>query len=151
MAIISEKDRTAISTMFEENLVGPVRLVYFTIPKSLLYVPGRAQCETCDDVQQLVEEIVQISDKLSLEIHNLERDREEALHYGVAEVPALILLGPESGGVRYLGAPAGYEFSTLLQDIRAISRGETKLSTETREALAEITEPIHIRVFVTPT
>jgi alkyl hydroperoxide reductase subunit AhpF len=137
--------------MFEDNLVDPVRLVYFTIPKSPLYVPGRAQCETCDDVQHLVEEIVAISDKLSLEIHNLEREPEEARRWGVAEVPALILFGPESGGVRYLGAPSGYEFSTLLQDIQFISKGETALSAATREALAGIPDPIHLQVFVTPT
>jgi glutaredoxin-like protein len=151
VAIISDKDRAAISQMFEENLVDPVRLVFFTIPKSMLYVPGRADCETCDDVQHLVEEIVDVSDKLTLEVHNLQQEPEVASRYGVAEVPTLILFGPESGGVRYLGAPAGYEFSTLLQDIQQISKGETKLSDETREALAGIEEPLHIRVFVTPT
>jgi hypothetical protein len=98
-----------------------------------------------------VEEIVAISDKLSLEIHNLEREPEEARRWGVAEVPALILFGPESGGVRYLGAPSGYEFSTLLQDIQFISKGETALSAATREALAGIPDPIHLQVFVTPT
>src|SRR5437867_9599735 len=56
MAIIAERDRQTITQMFDENLEEPVRLVYFTIPKSLIYVPGRLDCETCDDVQKLMEE-----------------------------------------------------------------------------------------------
>ena len=46
MALIQERDRTTISQIFEENLLNPVQMVYVTLPKPLLYVPGRATCET---------------------------------------------------------------------------------------------------------
>jgi glutaredoxin-like protein len=151
VALISEQDRATIAQMFEGNLLDPVRLVLFTIPPSLLYVPGQEQCATCKDVQQLAEELVTISDKLSLDVHNLQREPEEARRYGVTRVPTLLLEGPEDGRVRFYGAPAGYEFSTLLNDIQLISKGETELAAETREALQAIEEPIHIQVFVTPT
>lgn len=151
MALIQERDRTTISQIFEENLVNPVQMVYFTLPKPLLYVPGRATCETCDDVQTLLEEVVSLSDKLTLDVHNLEQDREVAQSYKVSRVPALVLTGHDGGSVRYFGAPAGYEFSTLIQDIQSVSKSEGTLATETREALAAIQDPIHIQVFVTPT
>lgn len=151
MALISEQDRATITNLFRDNLLNPVRMIYFTIPKSPLYVPGRASCETCDDVQKLLEEIVSLSDKLSLELHHLEREREEAERFGVDRVPALVLAGHEGGSVRYFGAPTGYEFSTLLQDIQHISRSQTALSEKTRQALEAISEPLHIQVFVTPT
>jgi len=150
VALINEPDRATIAGMFE-TLVNPVELVLFTVPPSLLYVPGREQCATCKDVQQLTEELVDISDKLSLRVHNLEQERDEARRYEVDRVPTLLVLGPENGGVRFYGAPAGYEFSTLLQDIQQISRHETELAPETREALEAIKDPIHIQVFVTPT
>jgi alkyl hydroperoxide reductase subunit AhpF len=137
--------------MFEENLVDPVRMVYFTIPTSPLVVPGRESCETCDDVQQLVEEVAGISDKLSVEVHHFERERELAQKYGVTRVPALVLATGDEARVRYFGAPAGYEFMTLLQDLQNISKRQTALSQPTRDALAAITDPIHIQVFVTPT
>ena len=151
MALIAERDRATIAQMFDENLVGPVKLVYFTIPKSLLYVPGRATCETCDDVQHLLEEVVGFSDKLTLEVHNLESEREEAQRYRVDRVPALIVEGSTEGAVRFYGAPAGYEFPTLLQDIQDASKGRTALSEATREAIGAIADPIHLQVFVTPT
>ncbi|MEA2640649.1 MAG: hypothetical protein QOF51_2043 [Chloroflexota bacterium] len=151
MAILTEQDRATITQMFEQTLQEPVRLAFFTIPSSSLIVPGRETCESCGEVQALLEELVEISPKLTLEIHNIQQERELATQYGVERVPAVLVLGPESGGVRFFGAPAGYEFATLIQDIQSASQGKTRLAPATREALAAIPDPIHIQVFVTPT
>ncbi len=151
MPFISEQDQAAIKQLFDENFVDPVKLVYFTIPKSLLYVPGLESCETCDDVQELLDEIVGISDQVSLEVHNLKTDQEAATQYGVSRVPALLITGASHGRLRYFGAPTGSEFPNLIHDIVAVSRGETALSDETREAIGAIPDPIHLQVFVTPT
>lgn len=151
MPIFSATDREKITEQLH-GLQDPVRLVFFTVPKSPLIVPGRPpECETCDDAQQMLEELTALSDKLSLEVHNLERERDVAQRYRVERVPALLVLGPEDGRVRYFGAPFGHEFALLLQDIRFASAGGTRLAAETREALAAIPSPINIRVFVTPT
>jgi alkyl hydroperoxide reductase subunit AhpF len=156
MPLIGEQDRATIAEMFQE-LTNPVRMVLFTIPTSALYVPGRATCETCDQVQQLTEELADISDKVTLEVHHFENERDVARQYGITQVPALVLERPvedgepDHGRIRYYGAPAGYEFSTLLNDIQLMSRGETELAPQTREVLSAIEEPLHIQVFVTPT
>jgi alkyl hydroperoxide reductase subunit AhpF len=151
MAFIGERDRATIAQIFEESLDGPVQVHYFTIPTSKLIVPGRATCETCADVQQLIDEVASISDKVSVEVHNFESEREEAHRFGVTRVPAIVIKGKAQGVVRYYGAPAGSEFPNFIQDIQHVSRGETALSPETREALGAITDPIHLQVFVTPT
>jgi alkyl hydroperoxide reductase subunit AhpF len=150
VALLSEQDRETIRRMFE-GLVDPVRLVLFTLPTSGLFIPGRPQCETCDDAQHVLEEVAELSDKLSLEAHHLEREADEARRYGVERAPSLLVLGPDDGRVRYVGAPFGHEFALLLQDIQFISKGETKLSQETRDALSNIDDDIHLQVFVTPT
>ena len=72
MALISDEVRQKIKEIFDENLVNPVRMIYFTIPASQLIVPGRESCETCNDVQELVEEVASISDKLSVEVQGTE-------------------------------------------------------------------------------
>ncbi len=151
MALISDRDREAITKLFAENLVDPVRMVYFTIPQSPLIVPGRPTCETCNDVQELVEEIAATSDKISVDIHNFERERDVAKQYGIDKVPALVIASGDETRVRFFGAPAGYEFSTLIQDIQFISKHQTNLAQATREALAAISDPIRLQVFVTPT
>ena len=128
-----------------------VRILLFTIPTSPLIVPGRETCESCNDVQQLLTEVSELSDKVTLDVRQFARGSEDAQRYGIERVPTILLLGPEDGRVRYLGAPFGHEFATMLQDIIGISKGETKLAEATREAIAAISDPINIQVFVTPT
>lgn len=70
---------------------------------------------------------------------------------GVSRVPTLVLRGAAHGILRYLGIPAGLEFGTLLEDLAAVSRGTTSLTTESRTKLATLTKPVHVQVFVTPT
>ncbi|HEY3116186.1 MAG TPA: thioredoxin family protein [Chloroflexota bacterium] len=150
MALLAQADRDTISHMFE-GLVDPVRILLFTIPTSALIVPGRETCESCSDVQQLLTEVSELTDKVTLDVHQFARGSEDAQKYGIERVPTILLLGPEDGRVRYSGAPFGHEFATMLQDIIGISRGETKLTAATREAIAAISDPINIQVFVTPT
>ena len=132
-------------------------------------MPGREECQTCDETRELLEELVGLSDKLNLETHDLSAQPDAATTFNVSEVPAVLLRRradatangdrPEAEeapavpppNVRFLGLPAGYEFSTLLADIVDVSKGRTDLSEETRAAVRAIDRPVHIRVFVTPT
>ena len=52
---------------------------------------------------------------------------------------------------RFFGIPAGYEFTTLLEDILDVGGAAPPLERKTIDALAQLEEDIHIQVFVTPT
>jgi alkyl hydroperoxide reductase subunit AhpF len=54
-------------------------------------------------------------------------------------------------GIRLYGLPSGYEFGTLVDAILDVSRGDSGLTAETKEALAALPRPVHIQVFSTPT
>jgi alkyl hydroperoxide reductase subunit AhpF len=169
MTIIAEKDRETIREVLETELADRVELLLVTRPRSPIYVPGREECQTCDETRELLEELVGLSDKLSLETHDLSARPDAATTFNVSEVPAVLIRrradalenGDRPGveeapavpppNVRFLGLPAGYEFSTLLADIVDVSKGRTDLSEETRAAVRAIDRPVHIRVFVTPT
>ena len=58
---------------------------------------------------------------------------------------------PADHGIKLYGVPAGYEFSTFIEDLRMLGAGQVTLSAETREALGRLTQPVHLQVFVTPT
>lgn len=47
-------------------------------------------------------------------------DQQKAETYGVQLVPAVIVEGEKDHGIRFFGAPAGYEFSSLVEDILAV-------------------------------
>jgi alkyl hydroperoxide reductase subunit AhpF len=154
MPLLDQEARDQIGELFEK-LEEQVRLVFFTQQASKLILPGRPagrECPSCEDEQQLLGELVELSDKLELEVHDVKAEPELAGASGIDKVPALVLRGPkEAGAVRFFGLPGGYEFATLIADIVDVSTSNIQLSDKTRKELDALTEPVHIQVFVTPT
>lgn len=153
MAIISADNADQVRAFFQDNLQDSVSVELFTQKRSPLFVPGRQECETCEDTETLLSELASLSDKVSLSVHDLQADPAAgvAMNVGADMVPAIVLRGKDRGLVRFMGLPSGYEFATLIQDIASVSKGATSLSQTTRDDLANLTADVHIRVFVTPT
>jgi len=141
MELIREQDAVEIRERLKD-LVNPVRLVHFTQELNLDY--GR-------EARLLLEELAALSDHLSVEVYNFLLDKEKVAEYGVDKVPATVVRNGKDYGIRFYGLPAGYEFSSLLDAIVSVSRADSGLSPETRRKLAELAEPVHLQVFVTPT
>jgi len=138
---LKEKEREQVQKQFEA-LTNPVKLVMFT---------QKIECEYCEETRMMVEELAALSDKVAAEIYNFIIDKEVAEKYEVDKIPAIVILGEKDYGIRYYGIPAGYEFSALIEDIKTVSSGQSGLSKETKAALAQIDEPVHMQVFTTPT
>jgi glutaredoxin len=153
MPIISSSDAQKIREIFEAKLQEPVTVELFTQPRSLLVVPGRKECEYCEQTEQLLGEVAALSDKVELKAHDLRANPEAGSAYGIEPgmVPAFVLNGQNRGIIRQFGIPAGYEFRSLIDDLIDVSAGSTSLSQATRDALAALPSDVHIRVFVTPT
>jgi len=141
MPIINERDRREVETQLNV-LTGPVKLVNFT---------QEMACQYCRETEQLLREVKELSDKISLEVYNFQLDKEKVAQYRVDKIPATVVEGSKDYGIRFYGIPLGYEFVPFLEAIKDVSRGSTDLLPETRAALAEIHEPIHLQVFTTPT
>ncbi len=141
MGLIRDEDATGIRERLKE-MINPVKLVHFTQELNLDY--GR-------ETKQLLEDLTALSEKLSLEVYNFLLDREKVAEYSVDKVPATVVRNGKDFGIRFYGLPAGYEFSSLLDVILTVSRGDSGLEEETREKLKQITQPLHLEVFVTPT
>ncbi len=142
MALLKEKDRKEITEILKD-LPSNVKLIYFT---------QNFECEGCAITHEILNELAPLSDKLSLEVHDFVQEKPLAEKYGIDKLPALILEGPDGDhGIRYYGIPAGYEFASLLADIRMVATGDSGLSAATRTALSELKSDIHLQVFVTPT
>ena len=140
MPLLQEKDREYLRGEFAK-LTEPVKLVFFG---------AKDGCSSCDDTRQLLGETAELGEKIELAVYELESDNEKAGQYGVDRAPTVIVEGDRDFGIRFIGIPSGYEYSSLIEDIIDVGTGKTELSDATREALSEIEGPIHIRVFVTP-
>ena len=141
MSIMDEQDRREVQAQLKA-LTGPVKLVNFT---------QELACQYCREAEQLLREVQELSDKISLEVYNFQLDKEMVAEYRVDKVPATVVEGSKDHGIRFYGIPLGYEFLPFLEAIKDVSRGSADLTAETRAALAEVQEPIHLQVFTTPT
>src|SRR5712672_2843760 len=98
----------------------PVRLLFFT---------QTLDCETCLQTRQILDELPPLSDKNTIEEVNFVLDAAKVSGYKVDRVPAIAVAyedpgAPASGAsslkdsrIRFLGAPSGYEFISLVQAI----------------------------------
>ena len=149
MPILNPEVQRQVSASLAE-LATPVKLVVFTQGES-----GALACDFCAELRQLIEEVAALSGQLTVEVRDLIRDAETAEVLGVDKIPALVVMRggpqPKDFGIRFFGIPSGYEFASLLEDIRLVSRGRSHLSPETLKSLGRLTAPVRIQVYVTPT
>jgi len=145
MGLISDADKKVIREEFFSKITKPVKLMVFI---------GKDHCQYCEQLKQLLEELSELTDKLTYEVVDFDtaEGRELAGEYRIDRAPAVTITQDGRGmGVRYFGLPAGHEFGAFLEDIIDVSNGSTDLMPETKEAVRAIDRDVRILVFVTPT
>ena len=147
MALISATEQQKLRESFGA-LTRPVRLLFFT---------QTLGCETCPMTRQILDELPPLSDKISIEEVNMILDAEKAKQYGIDRAPGVAILWLDEEGrehdsrIRFLGAPSGYEFISLVQAVLLVGGRASVLSDENRARLAAVDQPVTMRVFTTPT
>lgn len=144
--------------LLNAQIIGQIQEVFANLkePVQVLYFGQEKGCEYCADAYQLLEEVTAISDRLHLEIYDIDGDAEIAQQYHVDKAPGIVIAGRNGDqnqdyGIRYAGIPSGHEFSSLIHDLVNVSRRDSGLSKETREYLKTLDKPVLLQVFVTPT
>lgn len=144
MALLSEQDRQTVRghlAVIEE----PVRLLFFT---QTFGAPDSVRV-----AKQVLDEIVCLSELLTLEEVNFVLEQDRTHQYGVEQIPTIVLLrGDQDTRIRFLGAPAGFEFMSLIEAVILAGTNDSGLTPDSRALVAEhVTTPLAIQVFVTPT
>ena len=145
MPLIRDEDRQYLVDEFNKNLKEKVDLVVFTSKDS--------DCRYCKESIQLAEEVAELSDKINFVSYVFEDDKEKAKEFGIEKHPATVVAksGEADGRIRYYGLPSGYEFGSLMEDLKNVSKGEAEISSKAMEVISKIDKPVKIQVYVTPT
>ena len=141
MGLLQESDKKAVRERFSE-LQNDVKIINFT---------QTIECTYCSETRSLLEEVAALSEKISLDVYDFINDEDKVKEFNIDKIPATVIMGEKDYGIRYYGIPSGYEFSSLLGDISMISSGDSGLTTETKDQLRSLTDPMHLQVYVTPT
>ena len=142
MSMLLDEVKQEVKKKFDKELRNPVKLIYFT---------EKLECQFCKETHQLLDEIVTLSDKISLNVFNFAIDKEEVDKYKIDKIPAIVIMNEKDYGIRLFGLPAGYEFSSLIEGITLVSTGKTGLNEKSIKRIAALTNPVHVQVFVTNT
>jgi alkyl hydroperoxide reductase subunit AhpF len=143
MALLSEVDQDRLREAFAA-LTRPVRLLFFT---------QSVGCETCLEARQILDELPPLSDKVTVEEVNFVLENDRAGQYGVDRVPSIAVTfddPPKDSRIRFLGAPSGYEFMSLVQAVLVAGGAVSILSPENRARVAAAPGPVTMQVFTTP-
>lgn len=144
MALLQESDRRVVAERLA-SIEHPVRLLFFTqtigAPESTLVA------------RQILDEVATLHDNVTVEEVNFVLEKERAAAYGIEDIPAVVLLQNDTDTrMRFLGAPSGYEFMSLIDAVVLAGTTGSGLSETTRQRVkSEVKEPLDILVFVTPT
>jgi alkyl hydroperoxide reductase subunit AhpF len=152
MPLLSDQDSAYLRQTFEAQLVNDVTISLFTQRETRLAIPGfEEQAELCGQANAIMEELAGLSDKIHLELFDYRTDAAKLTEFAVDRVPTALVGAGTTRPARFIGVVAGYEFSTLIQDIIDLSTDTIELTDETKAELAGLAEDLHLQVFVTPT
>lgn len=145
--LLDDQIKEQVREFFRE-LEAPVTLNFFGSEDN--------DCQYCLDTLALLEEIADLDEKISIKKMDIGKDYMAASKYNVEDAPAIVITTTKDGkeidyGVRYLGIPAGHEFTSLINGIVMVSKQESGLSPAIRERLSKLEQPVNLKVFVTPT
>jgi alkyl hydroperoxide reductase subunit AhpF len=143
MALLSEQDRQVVRTHLS-GLAHDVKLLLFTQT-----IGGP---ETGLIARQILDELAALSERITIEEVNFVLEKDRAASFGVDKIPAIVVLRDDQDTrIRFYGAPAGYEFMSLVEAVILAGGDDSGLTPESKQLLAGVQTPLNVEVFVTPT
>jgi len=144
VSLLSEQDQRIVREHLAK-IQQPVTLLLFT---QTIGAP-----ETALIARQVLDELASLNDLLRVEEVNFVLEKDRAAQYGIDHIPAIVLLSNDDDTrMRFLGAPAGYEFMSLIEAVILAGTNDSQLDPESRALIAaNVSAPVDIQVFVTPT
>jgi thiol-disulfide isomerase/thioredoxin len=147
--LIPAAEQKRIRTRFR-NLTNRVRVDFFTFLKEgEKAAPGR-ECPPCDAIQEMLQDLSTLSERVALTVHDIEGDAEDAQKLGVDKIPATVIRGTTNRALRYFGSPSNKQFPVFIETLIAASSGELGLEDETVRHLRKLRSDVSVRVLVTP-
>jgi glutaredoxin-like protein len=147
--VIPIPEQNRLRERFSRELKSRVRIDYFTLKPTPIYVPGR-ECAHCEDVQTVLEELAALSPRISLTVHEFREDDPAARTLGADKVPGIVIRGQTNRPLRYFGTPSSHQFAVFIETLLDAARGVVELQPESVRTLRKLRADVSLRLLVTP-
>ena len=121
MPVLSLQDLSIVRQHLETYVRRDVTITLFTTSSAGIIIPGR-ECAACGPVQELLEEIVGLSSRLTLETVDYYTNQVDARASGIARIPGITVGRNGDRRIRYFGMPAERQLPVF---ISALIRAST--------------------------
>ena len=138
--LIGKEDMREIDGLFRSQLAGEVSVLLFTSKRDRVY---------CGQTKQLLQEVASLTDKVKLEVFDIEEERARAGKMAVDLTPTTVVVASNGAKLYYVGMPAGRQLRSLVEDVVDASRGRADMDEETRSIIRRVDAETVVKVFVT--
>ena len=144
MALLSDSDRDTVRQQLA-GLSHDVTVLFFT--------QTFGASEAALMARRIVDELASLSDRVRVEEVNAVLEKERMAAFQIQGIPAIALLRDGNDTrMRFLGAPAGYEFLSLVEAVILAGADGSGLSDASKQLISQhVVNNLDVRVFVTPT
>lgn len=139
--VLSDNDKAELTKILA-NMDGNIELLLFT---------SQNGCFSCSKTETLMKELDQLSNKISLKVYDVDKNKDMVSKYKIELVPAIVVIGKEDYGIKHYGFPGGKEFNPLLEAMIYSSMQRPTVSGDLGKKIYGIKNPVEVKVFVTPT
>ncbi|HTU99133.1 MAG TPA: hypothetical protein VMF13_01240 [Luteitalea sp.] len=141
MSYFSDEEMRALTERLA-GMTGPVQLVFFT---------QSFGCETCATTRRILDDLTRANPLVTVDEKNMVLDTADVERFGIIAAPGVAIVGDRDRGLRFYGAPDGYELVSLLEAILLASSGDSGLTEPSRSLIATLDGPRTLQIFSTPT
>ena len=117
------QDKAFLTEQFSK-LEGAVKIDYFHQSLTSVEIPGRAPCLSCEATKEILEELAELSDRITLTVYEHADEEKLAEKRGIERPPGIVVRGETNRPLRLTGKPGGVFLSLLTQAILSLSAGK---------------------------
>ncbi|MFB0918778.1 MAG: hypothetical protein QMB63_06910 [Clostridiaceae bacterium] len=142
-----------MSTMFNDEIRKQLKEIFNDLQDNvkIVFFKKKEQCLACPEVEEFLQEIEGLSDKIKLETLVLEDNKELAEKYNIEQAPGFVMLDKDGKftGVKFYGLPGGHEINSFIYALMSVSGKKEELPEDIKEELSKLKNKVNIKVFVT--
>lgn len=141
-----------MSNMFNDEIRGQLKDIFGDMqnPVTIEYFTSDG-AQAGAEVADFLNEIAELSDKISVAVNHLPEAQAKADSLGVVRTPGFAILDSQGKdhGVQFYGLPGGHEINSFIYGLMAVSGSREPLPEELVQEVQGFDKDINIKVFVT--